>query len=122
MAGQTYRDLLIWQKAMNLVTILYKLTASFPDDEKFGLTSQMRRAAVSVPSNIAEGYGRSSKNDFDRFLHFSLSSLYELETQLQIACNLNYIDNNKTEDAYSLCHELERMLNSFIKTVQAKKK
>ncbi|MBI9017572.1 MAG: four helix bundle protein [Phycisphaerae bacterium] len=122
MAGKSYCDMLIWQKSMALVTALYELTKTFPQDEKFGLTSQMRRAAVSIPSNIAEGYGRCSQNEFDRFLHIALSSLFELETQLQIACNLNYIDVDKTEEFYLLCNELERMLNSFIRTVQSKKR
>ena len=91
MGIKTYRDLLVWQKAMALVTDTYALTKKYPKDELFGLCSQTRRSAVSVPSNIAEGYGRRSTQDYLRFLNVSLGSLYELQTQLEIAGNLGYL-------------------------------
>lgn len=88
-----HQQLRAWQEAMDLVTTIYALTACFPADEKFGLSSQMRRAAISVPSNIAEGAARGSKADFLRFLHIARGSLSELETQLQIAYRLRYIED-----------------------------
>ena len=89
--AQHYRQLVAWQKAMVMVTDAYKLTAMFPLDEIYGLTSQLRRAAVSVPSNIAEGQGRRTTNEFKQFLGQSYGSLCELETQMTIANNLGYI-------------------------------
>lgn len=88
---KTYRDLIIWQKSMTLVTEVYTITTSFPACELYGLTNQMRRCAVSIPSNIAEGYGRNSTGDYKRFLQISVGSLFELQTQLEIAFNLKYI-------------------------------
>jgi len=91
-----HQQLHVWQEAMELVTSIYALTASFPADEKFGLTSQMRRVAVSVPSNIAECAARGSKPDFLRFLHIARGSLSGLETQLLIAQRLGYLDDLST--------------------------
>jgi four helix bundle protein len=115
---KTYRDLIVWQKAMQLVTETYKLTACFPKDELYALTSQIRRCAVSIPSNIAEGYGRKSTQDYIRFLQISVGSLYELQTQLQIACNLKYITEPDFETVFSNSRELERMLTSLIAKVK----
>ena len=81
---KSFRDLMVWQKSMQLVTDLYRLTSDFPKTESYGLTSQLRRAAVSVPSNIAEGYGRHSTSDYIRFLQIAIGSLYELQTQVEI--------------------------------------
>jgi four helix bundle protein len=89
--GQTYRDLVVWQKAMELVTEIYKATERFPKEEIYGLTSQLRRAAISVPSNIAEGQGRLTKKEFHHFLGYARGSLLEMETQLLIAQNLGYL-------------------------------
>ncbi len=75
---KTYRELIVWEKSMSLVNQIYKVSKQFPNDENFGLTSQLRRSAVSVPSNIAEGYGRNSLNDYIRFLNISVGSLYEI--------------------------------------------
>ena len=109
-----YQDLKIWMKARALVKQVYLASQNFPDDERFGLTSQIRRAIVSVPSNIAEGYGRNSSNDFRRFLRISLGSLYEVQTQLTLAHDLEFI----SEDAYSSLAneiiELIKMLTVFI--------
>ena len=88
----TFRDLLIWQKSMTIVTEIYQLTSLFPKEENFGLTSQIRRSAISIPSNIAEGYGRDWKNDYLKFLNIGISSLFEMQTQLEIAYNLKYIN------------------------------
>ena len=82
---KTFRDLIVWQKSIDLVTNIYKVTTIFPNEELYGLTSQIRRAAVSIPSNIAEGYGRKATNEFVRFLQISMGSLFELKTQIEIS-------------------------------------
>ena len=115
----SYRDLIVWQKSMNLVTLLYQLTKQFPDDEKFGLTSQIKRSSVSIPSNIAEGYGRSSRKEYVRFLEIARGSLYEFQTQLEIATNLNFIDIVATKEIFELGIEVEKMLNSLIKKLKS---
>jgi len=117
---KTYKDLVIWQKAIDLVTEVYRVTARFPKEELYGLTSQIRRSAVSVPSNIAEGYGRKSTNDYIRFLQISMGSLYELQTQLQIARNLTFIGDTAFQAIYESTREIERMLSSLINKVKAK--
>lgn len=114
---KTYRDLLVWQKSMNLVTDIYKLTRSFPREEMFGLAGQIRRASVAIPSNIAEGYGRNSTQDYLRFLRFASGSLYELQTQLEISYNLNYVDQGEYDRLSGLSREIERMLNSLISKI-----
>jgi len=113
---KTYRDLIVWQKAMQFVTNVYSKSASFPQNEQFGLTSQIRRSAVSIPSNIAEGYGRNSTGDYTRFLQIALGSLFEVQTQIEIeiAFNLNYISENDFQILFDLSREIERMLSSLI--------
>jgi len=113
-----FRDLLIWQKAIALVTKLYKSTQAFPKEEVFGLTSQIRRCSVSIPSNIAEGYGRNSNTEFLRFLNISLGSLFELQTQLEIACNIEYLDKETFNTIYNDTRGLEIMLVSFSKKIK----
>ena len=88
---KSYRDLMVWNKSMKLVTDVYLITKSLPKEEIYGLTSQIRKSSVSVPSNIAEGYGRNSTNDYIRFLQIASGSLYELQTQLEICLNLEYL-------------------------------
>ncbi len=112
---KTYRNLIVWQKAMILVTEIYKATQSFPRREDYGLTSQARRCAVSIPSNIAEGYGRHSRNEYVRFLQIASGSLYELQTQLEIAFNLGYLKRDDFERLFEMTREIERMLSSLIK-------
>tara|TARA_R110000787_G_scaffold234375_4_gene341259 strand:- start:4908 stop:5228 length:321 start_codon:yes stop_codon:yes gene_type:complete len=106
---------------MDFVTEIYKETKPFPEDEKFGLTSQMRRSAVSIPSNISEGYGRNGLNDYLRFLNIAISSLFELQTQIEIALNLKYIDKSKFDNLFELSREIKRMLSSFIRSLKSKK-
>jgi four helix bundle protein len=115
MKVNTYRDFIVWQKSMDLVTDTYKLTHSLPKEEVFGLKSQIRRSVISVPSNIAEGFGRKSNKDFARFLKISIGSLFELQTQLEICFRLKYIEKNIYEGTYNQTREVERMLSSLIR-------
>ncbi|MEL7834116.1 four helix bundle protein [Fodinibius sp. Rm-B-1B1-1] len=114
----TFRDLKIWQKSMDLVTDIYQKTEGFPDSEKYGLVSQIRRSAISIPSNIAEGYGRNSNGEFQRYLNISMGSLFELQTQIEIAQNLEYFNDNEGGKMYELSREIERMLSSFIRSIE----
>lgn len=113
-----YRNLIAWQKAKSLALRIYRCTREFPKDETYGLTSQMRRAAVSVPSNIAEGKGRYSHKDFVPFLYQARGSLLELETQLLIARDLEYIEKPIFESLESETEELSRILNGLINRFQ----
>jgi four helix bundle protein len=118
MSTQTYRDLSVWQKSMDLVIATYQLAQRFPPEERFGLTSQMQRAVVSIPANIAEGYGRVSGGDYNRFLMIARGSLMEVETHLQIAIRLNYLDQEKFTTIWSQIQEIGRMLHGLIRAVQ----
>jgi four helix bundle protein len=102
MAGKDYKDLLVWQDAMDLVVLVYRVTTKFPHHELYGLTGQLRRSAVSVPSNIAEGQGRRTKRDFQNFLSIAHGSLRELETQVLIGQRLTYIDDNDVSQLLDL--------------------
>ena len=108
----SYRDLIVWQKGMLLCKEVYLLTQNFPKEEIYGLTSQMRRSVISIPSNIAEGRGRNSDKEFIRFLQIALGSIYELQTQLELAFELGY--TNSIENLINLSIEIEKMLNSLI--------
>src|ERR1700742_622886 len=108
-----FEDLVVWQKSMLLVRRVYAISRSFPSDEKFGLTSQIRRAAVSVPSNIAEGHERRTTADFVRFISDSEGSLAEVNTQLRIAVDLHYCQTEETADVFVLMVEIKRMLNAL---------
>ena len=99
-----YRELTVWQKSMKFVADIYKLTQNFPEIEKFGLTSQLRRSAVSIPSNIAEGFGRRLPKEFIRFLRISISSLFELQSQLEICKSINLTDPNIFNHFYEDSH------------------
>jgi four helix bundle protein len=111
----------VWQKAMSFVTEIYKVSKAFPKDEIYGLTSQIRRCAISIPSNIAEGYGRNSTNDYLHFLFIATGSLYELQTQIEIAFNLNLIEKSTFDSLYDSTREIERMLNSLTRKIDDKK-
>lgn len=108
-----FRKLQIWIDGMNLVDDIYNATDKFPKHELFGLASQMQRSATSIPSNIAEGSGKSSNKDFVRFLSISVGSLFELETQVLIAERRGYIDNSQTQDLQNKIIRLEKMINTF---------
>ncbi|MBG9376491.1 four helix bundle protein [Panacibacter sp. DH6] len=118
MAGiKTFRDLIIWQKSMTLVTEMYSVTADFPSSELYGLTNQMRRCAVSTPSNIAEGYRRKSSGDYKRFLQIAVASSFELQTQPEIAFNLKSLLHDVFKDLLAKTSELEVMTFSLIKKI-----
>ncbi|MBU3822415.1 four helix bundle protein [Flavobacteriaceae bacterium XHP0103] len=117
--SKTFRKLLVWQKSMVLVTDIYKEVKIFPQDEQYALTSQIKRSATSIPSNIAEGYGRDGKKDYLRFLNIALSSLFELQTQIEIAYNLQFLKEDNFNKLYESTREIERMLTSFIKKIKA---
>ena len=116
--AQNYRDLIAWQKAMDLVEAVYAATASFPSDERFGLTSQVRRAVVSVPSNIAEGQGRRSRNEFVHFLSVAHGSLREVETQLLIAMRLHYLDEGTGESVLAVSDEVGRLISGLARSLE----
>ena len=108
-----YKDLLVWQKGIALVKQVYRITSVFPAEEKFGLVSQMRRAAVSIPSNIAEGQARHTKGEFIQFISHAEGSVAELDTQLIISIQLSYCPQAQAESAFELLSELRRMLNAL---------
>jgi four helix bundle protein len=113
-----YKELAVWQKAMELVQEVYRCTRAFPKDEMFGLTSQMRRGAVSVPSNIAEGKGRYSNKELIQFLYKARGSLMELETQIEIARGLGYMDSQVARLLSAKTIEVTRILNGLISRFQ----
>ena len=117
-----YKELIVWQKSMDLTVEIYRLTKNLPKEEIYGLTNQLRRAAVSIPSNIAEGNARLSTKDYMRFLSIARGSSAEVETQLILCVRLDYLTQEDIEAALSLLSEIERMLNSMITKLREKEK
>jgi four helix bundle protein len=111
---ESYRELIVWQRAIQMTLAVYRLTASFPKEELFGLTSQMRRAGISVATHIAEGYGRNSPADYKHLLGMARGSNLELQTQLVIVAELAYVDPVRIAEVESLSTEVAKMLNSLI--------
>ena len=120
MITHSYKDLTVWQRAIELVIAVYELTNEFPKEELYGLTSQMRRSAVSIPSNIAEGRFRGTKNDYLQFLRISYSSGAELETQIEISKKLDKTKNLGYSKACTLLEEVMKMLNVMIRNFNPK--
>ncbi len=116
--GHSYRDLIVWQKAIALVTNIYRSTQSFPRHETYGLTSQIRRSAVSVASNIAEGQGRLSRGEFHYFLGVARGSLVEMETQAVIAENLGYLSKSEAKQLACASGEVSRLLHGLMQAVR----
>jgi four helix bundle protein len=114
----SYRDLLAWQKAMELITQVYRVSQKFPSEELYGMVSQMRRAAVSIPSNIAEGQGRLTKGEFIQFLGNARGSLLELETQILVAQNLHYLDESTLKNLLGLTSEVGRLVNGLLGAIK----
>jgi four helix bundle protein len=117
--AQSFRDLLVWQRAMQLTVTIYRLTKEFPREEVYGLTSQIRRAAVSLPSNIAEGHGRLNTGEFRQFLGVARASNFELQTQLQIARELEMGNPKLIDEAESLSHEVGKMIYAILESIKA---
>jgi four helix bundle protein len=111
---QNFRDLKIWQLGRTLVHQMYKITGTFPADERFGLVAQMRRAAVSVPSNIAEGFTRRHNKEYKQFLYIAMGSSAELETQITLAHDLGFVDKQECAALHETCNHLSRMMQSLI--------
>lgn len=118
---QSYKDLIVWQKSIALVTEVYELVKLFPREEIYALSNQIRRASVSVPSNIAEGHNRNSDKEFVQFLYIARGSLGELETQLIIAEKLNYAKKEYVDKLLNDCYEIGKMLNSLINKIKNEK-
>ena len=116
---RSYSDLIAWQKAVKLVTEIYRVSKRFPSEELFGLTSQLRRAAISIPSNIAEGQGRLGRKEFLHFLGNARGSLGEVETQIIIARNLDYLSEAEMNDIMELSAEAGRILNGLLSSLKA---
>jgi four helix bundle protein len=118
--GQSFKDLVVWQRSIELTVDVYRFTSKFPDSERFGLTNQMRRASVSVASNIAEGYGRATKGEYVQFLGHARGSCSELETQIVIARKLGFgapVDLDQTE---THCSDVSRLLGALMKSIRSK--
>ena len=115
---RSFKDLIVWQRSMVLAVRIYRITQELPGSEQFGLTSQLRRAAVSVPSNIAEGYGRQSTGNYKQFLSISRGSLMEIETQIDICERLKYLAVSDTADIFKEIIEISKMLTSLISKIK----
>ncbi len=113
----SFRELKVWQKAMDLVTDIYTTTTIFPQHEQFGITSQIRRSSISIPSNIAEGFGRNTNNEFVRFLRIAIGSIFELQTQLEISKNLKFVSIEEFNKMLLESTEIEKMLKALIKSI-----
>lgn len=115
---QSFRDLQVWQRSMQLTVMIYRMTEKFPRQEMFGLTSQLRRSAVSIPSNIAEGQGRLNRAEFRQFLGVARGSNCELQTQLEIARALQFCDAGALDEAEGLSHEVGKMLFALLRSIE----
>lgn len=118
---ETHKSLIVWQKSIALVTAIYNCTKSFPKEEMYCMVSQIRRAAVSIPSNIAEGCARRNTKEYIQFLYVSLGSAAELETHMVISSNLNFIAKSETDKLHSELEEIIRMLTGLIKSLSHRK-
>jgi four helix bundle protein len=118
--GQSFKDLVVWQRSIELTVSVYQLTSAFPDSERFGLTNPMRSASISIASNIAEGYGRATKEEYLQFLGHARGSCSELETQIVIAKELGFGAPANLQATESLCNDVGRLLGSLMKAIRAK--
>lgn len=112
-----FKELLIWKKSRIFCSKIYSITSTFPNDEKFGIINQLRRAAVSIPSNIAEGSSRNSNKDFARFLEIAIGSAYEVETQLLISSDLGFLNEENTTELINMLEEITKMTSRFRATL-----
>jgi len=119
---ESFKDLFVWQKGIEVVNDIYKVTKHFPKEELYGLTSQIRRAAISIPANIAEGWGRGTTKNYIQFLEISRGSLYELDTLNIISNNLGYLNQENSSEIENKIFEIGRMLNALITKLESKNK
>jgi four helix bundle protein len=117
---RSYKDLIVWQKGIALAKIIYRLTRKYPVEEKFGLVAQMRRAAVSIPSNIAEGQARHTTGEFIQFISHAEGSVAELDTQLVLSIELEFLSDANAESVFSLINEIQKMLNALRRKLSAR--
>ena len=113
MKVQSYQELIVWQKAMDLAEFVYKSTVSFPKEETYGIVSQMRRSAISIASNIAEGRSRNTKGEYLQFLGIAKGSLSELETQVLLSLRLGYLNDNSTQNILAICLEIGKLITTY---------
>ena len=118
---KNYRDLIVWQKAMDLVEEIYRITEFLPNEEKFGLSLQLKRAAVSIPSNIAEGYERNTTKDYIKFLSIAKASRAEVETQLYICKRLEFLTDDEIKKSLEICEEIKRIIIAMFKNLNNEK-
>ncbi len=118
MLEKPHKNLDVWQKSIILVQKIYELTKSFPNTENYGLTAQMRKAAISVPANVSEGAARQTKKEFIQFLHMAQGSLSELDTHLEISCRLGYLRENNLKETSLLMNDIDKMLTGLIKSLK----
>lgn len=116
----SYRDLLVWQKSMDWTVKIYKITTSFPNEERYGLTSQLRKSSSAIPSNIAEGFGRKTTKDYLRFLNIALASSYEALTQIELSFRIGYISKTIFDELLKEGEEIGKMLNGLISKLESK--
>ena len=116
--AHSFRDLIVWQRAMQLTVSIYRLTQGFPREEMYGLTSQIRRSAVSVPSNIAEGHGRLNTGEYRQFLSIARGSNFELQTQLEIARALEFGNSKLLDEAEGYSHEVGKMIYAILESIK----
>jgi len=117
---RTHKDLNVWKKAIEFVSVIYSVTNKFPDTERYGLTNQIRRASVSIPSNIAEGSARNHNKEFIQFLYISLSSAAEVDTQIRISLNLGFLSKAEAELTLDELESISKMLQGLIKSIKNK--
>jgi len=115
---KSYRDLIVWRDGVDIATDIYKLTNSFPKEETYGLSSQLRRAAVSIASNIAEGYGRNTTGSYVQFLKTARGSINEIETQLEISCRIGLTSSERIEQVLGKADKLGRMISSLVRSIE----
>lgn len=118
---KNYKDLIVWQKAMDLVEEIYRITEFLPNEEKFGLSLQLKRAAVSIPSNIAEGYERNTTKDYIKFLSIAKASRAEVETQLYICKRLEFLTDDEIKKSLEICEEIKRIIIAMFKNLNNEK-
>jgi len=119
---RSYRDLVVWQKGVDLTQLVYRLTQTFPQDERFGLVSQMRRSAVSVPANIAEGYGRGRRVEYMRFIEIARGSLCELQTHAEVARRMGWLRAEALDEFLARAEKMERLLSGLLRSLRNRPK